>query len=287
MNVSRMTRRIAVSGVATAIAAGALVGASSTAANAAFEATSTYTCNVGGNSVPMSLTASVPLLPPTANAGTLIPANLLDVSTVLTIPATVAGQLGTAGVTGGSVQDFGMLVGDTLAPAPLANVAFGAPNLDGSVPATASAKNAQFVLPSAGTYDITLPKAFTFTPMTAAGPLPFTVPCTTEAPAKLSSVVLAKNGSTTDATAPAQIRKGTVAKVTSVVSSINDGTPAPTGKIVAKLGTKTVGTGTVKAGKAVMKIAKLPVGKDKLKIKYLGDAYTAPSGDSLVVKVVR
>ena len=25
-----------------------------------------------------------------------------------------------------------------------------------------------------------------------------------------------------------------------------------------------------------MKIAKLPVGKDKLKIKYLGDAYTAP-----------
>ncbi len=56
---------------------------------------------------------------------------------------------------------------------------------------------------------------------------------------------------------------------------------------MAKLGTKTVGTGTVKAGKAVMKIAKLPVGKDKLKIKYLGDAYTAPSGDALVVKVVQ
>ena len=180
-----------------------------------------------------------------------------------------------------------MLVGDTLAPAPLTNVAFGAPNLDGSVPATADSKNAQFTLPAGGTYDITLPKSFTFTPSTASGPLPFGVPCTTDAPAKLSSVVLNLNGSTTDAKAPTQIRKGTVAKVTSTVASVNDGTPAPTGKIVAKLGTKTVGTGTVKAGKAVMKIAKLPVGKDKLKIKYLGDAYTAPSSDSVVIKVVR
>jgi len=286
MNVSRMGRRLATAGVASALAAGALVGASTTAANAAFEGTSTYTCNVAGTPVPMPMTASVPILLPTANAGMIIPPNLLDVSTVLTIPAAVAGQLTTLGVTGGTVQDFGMLVGDSPAPAPLTLTGL-TPNADGSVAAAAAGKNAQFTLPAAGTYDITLPKSFTFVPSTASGPLPFSVPCTTDAPAKLSSVVLNKNGSVTDATAPAKIRKGTTAKVTSTVASVNDFTPAPTGKIVAKLGTKTVGTGTVKAGKAVMKIAKLPVGKDKLKIKYLGDSYTAPSGDTVVINVVR
>jgi hypothetical protein len=283
-----MGRRLATAGIASALAAGALVGASTTAANAAFEGTSTYTCNVAGTPVPMPMTASVPILPPTANAGMIIPPNLLDVSTALTIPAAVASQLGTLGVTGGTVNDFAMLIGDAgSAPAPLTVTGFAAGTEVGSLIATATGKNSQFSLPAAGTYDITLPKTFTFTPTTAAGPLPFTVPCTTDAPAKLSSVVLNKNGSITDATAPAKIRKGTTAKVTSVVSSVNDFTPAPTGKIVAKLGTKTVGTGTVKAGKAVMKVAKLPVGKDKLKIKYLGDSYTAPSGDTVVIKVVR
>ncbi len=75
--------------------------------------------------------------------------------------------------------------------------------------------------------------------------------------------------------------------MTSVVSSLNDGTPAPAGKIVAKLGKKTVGKGTVKAGKAVMKLAKMPVGKNKVLVKYLGNGYTSPSKDKLVVKVVK
>ncbi len=58
MNVSRMTRRIAVSGVATAIAAGALVGASSTAADAAFGADATYTCDLAGTPAQLPVTAT-------------------------------------------------------------------------------------------------------------------------------------------------------------------------------------------------------------------------------------
>jgi hypothetical protein len=289
MNVSRTVGRLATAGVATALAAGALVGASSTAANAAFEATSTYTCNVAGNDVPMPMTVSVPILPPTANAGTTIPGNLLDVSTALTIPAAVASQLGTLGVNGGKVDNFAMLVGDQgTAPAPLTVTGF-APGTDaGSLVATATGKNALFTLPKAGTYDISLPKSFTFVPSTAAGPLPFSVPCTTDAPAKLSSVTLAKNGSVTDATGKSKVAKGKSAKVTSVVSSINDGTPAPSGKIVAKMGKKTVGTGKLNdAGKAVMKLAKMPVGKHKITVKYLGDDYTDASQDVLNIKVVK
>jgi len=287
MIVSRTARRLSAAGVATAFAAAGLVGASSTAANAAFEATSTYTCNVLGTPVDMPLTASVPILPPTANAGTTLPANLLAVTTTLTIPSGVASQLATAGVTGGTVSDFGMLIGDQgSAPAPLTVTSL-TPNQDGSVVAAASGKNSVFTLPKAGTYDITLPKAFTFVPSSDAGPLPFPVSCTTAAPSKLSSVRLDKNASTTTAKAPAKVRKGTAAKVTTTVASLNDGTKVPTGKVVAKLGSKTVGTGTLSAGKAVLKLAKLPLGKDKVVLKYAGDAYTAASKTTSVIKVVR
>ena len=77
------------------------------------------------------------------------------------------------------------------------------------------------------------------------------------------------------AKAPATIRKGTAAKVVTTLASLNDGTPVPTGKVVAKLGTKTVGTGTLSNGKAVLKLVKLPVGKDKVSVKYAGDGFTA------------
>ena len=63
MNVSRMTRRHRRLGVATAIAAGAMVGASSTAANAAIGADTTYTCDIAGTPAQLPVHVDVPLLP--------------------------------------------------------------------------------------------------------------------------------------------------------------------------------------------------------------------------------
>src|SRR6476619_468622 len=141
MNVSRIRRRLVVSGVATALAAAGLVGASTTAANA-FEGTTTYTCDVLGTPVPMTMTATVPVLPPTANAGMIIPGNLLDVSTALTVSEAVATMLVGAGVTGGTVDDFAMLIGDKgSAPAPLTVTSF-APGDAGALIANAAGKNA-------------------------------------------------------------------------------------------------------------------------------------------------
>ncbi|WP_344145851.1 Ig-like domain repeat protein [Nocardioides koreensis] len=282
-----MTRRIAVSGVATAIAAGALVGASSTAANAAIGADATYTCDVAGNPAQLPVHVDVPLLPGSANAGTMIPAGLLQATTTVGIPAEVAAILGAYQVTGGTIDDFGMLVGDTTAPAPLTFSSFAAGTDPGSLVASTLGVNQVFALPKAGTYDITLPKAFTFMPTTAAGPLGVPVACTSDAPGKLASIRIDKNASATTAKAPAKITKGSVAKVTTKVASLNDATPVPTGKVVAKLGSKTVGKGTLKAGKAVLKLAKLPLGKDKVVLKYAGDAYTAASKTKSVIKVVK
>ena len=120
--------------------------------------------------------------------------------------------------------------------------------------------------------DISLPKSFTFVPSTAAGPLPFSVPCTTNAPAKLSSVTLAKNGSVTDATGKSKVAKGKSAKVTSVIiwASTRARRRPRARNWCAKMGKKTVdGTGKLNdAGNAVMKRAKVPeVGKHKISVQ--------------------
>jgi len=287
MNVSRMTRRIAVSGVATAIAAGALVGAASTAANAV-TADGSYTCTIPGmDPAVFPLHLDVPILPPTANAGTLIPAGLLQATTTLTIPASAAGALGTYGVTGGTISDFGMLVGSTTAPAPLTFTSFTDGTEVGSKVASTQGSNTPFSLPKAGTYDVTLPAAFSFVPTTANGPLPISVPCTTATPTKLASIRLDKNLTSMAAKAPTSIKKGSAAKVVTTLASLNQGTPVPTGKVVAKLGTKTVGTGTLSNGRAVLKLVKLPVGKDKVSVKYAGDGFTAANKVPVTIKVTR
>ncbi|HXH77596.1 Ig-like domain repeat protein [Nocardioides sp.] len=59
---------------------------------------------------------------------------------------------------------------------------------------------------------------------------------------------------------------------------------AATGKIVVKLGTKTVGKGTVKAGKVVLKLKKLKKGKNKLTAVYAGDSKFV--GSKLKFKIV-
>ena len=294
MNVSRMTRRIAVSGVATAIAAGALVGASSTAANAAW-GTNDYACVVplvGAQT--FSMKVDVPLLDSVPALAAGVPFNEGDldvfnggtpvVNLAIGIPATVAPTVDGLGVTGLDSADLGLGFGP--GSVPMKRFALGefTDGDAGSRVMHATATNGAFSTPRAGAYDITMPKAFTMVLHTTnAGDVPIT--CSTDTPATIKHFTITKNGSSTVAKAPTKVTRGTPAKVSTLVSSVFG--PVPTGKVVAKLGSKTVGTGTLSAGKAVMKVAKLPVGKDTLKIKYLGDGFTAPSADSLVIKVVR
>lgn len=287
MNVSRMTRRIAVSGVATAIAAGAMVGAATTAANAV-TGDGDYTCDIAGTPASLSVHVDVPILPPTANAGTMIPAGLLQATTTVDIPLATAGILSAYHVNGGTIDDFGMMIGGTKAPAPLAFNGFTAGTETGSLVASTLGVNQVFSLPKAGTYDVTLPAAFTFMPSTANGPLGVPVACTSAAPGKVGSGIrIDKNLTTMMAKSPASIRKGSAAKVVTTLASLNDGTPVPTGKVVAKLGTKTVGTGTLSNGKAVLKLVKLPVGKDKVSVKYAGDGFTAANKLPVTIKVTK
>ena len=280
MNLRSLSARAALVGATTALVAGGLVVATNTSANAA-ETTGTYTCAVpilGNQTFPLMV--SVPLLPPTAPAGFPVDPGLLSYSSTITVPASAAGPLASFGVVGGTIDDFAMSVGSTVVNAPGTYTA-NAAGSDGSVVMDGTGANEAFNLPAAGTYDVKLPASYTFTPMTASGPLQIggqtvNIPCTTDAPATLGSVTLTKQVSTMTAKAK---KTSTGYKVTALVS--NEYT-SPTGKVTTKVGSKKF-SAPINNGKAVLKLPKSAKGKS-LTLKYGGDAYSAPTSTKVTPK---
>jgi PKD repeat protein len=77
-----------------------------------------------------------------------------------------------------------------------------------------------------------------------------------------------------------------------VKATVTTASAVPAGTVQVFLGSKLLGTGTLKSGKVTIKISakkakKLKVGKNTLTVKYLGSATVAPSQVALVVKVVK
>ncbi len=106
---------------------------------------------------------------------------------------------------------------------------------------------------------------------------PVTVRAATPAPATKASTKLAE-------TYKASYAKGAVIK--GKVKVKESATGAATGKVVIKLGTKTVGKGTVKNGIAVIKLTKpLKKGKNKLLAKYAGNSAFAASKLKFVITI--
>jgi hypothetical protein len=269
MNLRRLTARTAIAGVTTALAAGALVGISTTAANAV-ENTSSYVCSLGGSAVgTFSLKISTPVIPATATAGQSFPAGLLNLDAVVTIPAGVAGALPPA-VDGGKAPDYAGKLGTTKLNAPLV---FGAPQMqdDGSATMTGTGAVGAFTLPKAGTDKVQLPAAFTFIP-TASGTdvTAFTLNCASDAPGNLGTVKVTKG----DATVKPKAKKVKKGYALTVAVTRSDSTIKPTGKVTAKFGKKKV-TKPLKKGKAVLTLPKAAKGK-KVTITYSGDGYNKP-----------
>lgn len=290
MNVSRMGRRLATAGIASALAAGAMVGAGSTAANAVDSTktgTSTYTCTfpmIGDQQVPVDIT-----IPNVSGAFPTIPAGLplgmgsLNASYVFHANPTVAALL--PQVTGLGSSDLSLLLGSNVVK--VANLALGTPTPGtepGSLDIPGTGTNGDFSVPGAGVYDLTLPQTFHLTGSSALGAV--NVPCTTATPAVLDTLTVVKNDSFTALKAPAQIAKGKVAKL---VATITGGANIATGKVVFKDGSTKLGTATVDStGKAVYKAKGLSVGKHKITAAYSGDDFRNKSkSPASVVKVVK
>jgi hypothetical protein len=284
MKFSRFASRLAVGGVSAALATAGLVGVTGTSASAA-PVTTNYSCTNPLGSFPGAVTVDIALLPSTAPAGFPVPAGLLSFNSSFTVDSTTAGVLDTLDVTGAKSDDFSAAFGSTQAKAP---VVWNTPS-GGPPPTTFSGKgaNAAFTLPAAGTYTVSMPKAFTVIATKADGSTAATALCTQANPNPLGTITLSKQASTVKGKAPKSAKVGTVVTVKGKVTNeyVKTGGPAATGKLVIKDGKKTVAKGKVgKNGKFKIKVKGLKAGSHKLVVTYKGDKYTA-KGKSKAIKL--
>ena len=284
MKFANLASRVAVGGVATALATAGLVAATGTTASAA-PVSSTYTCVTPIGPITAAVTVDIALLPPTAPAGFPVAAGLFSFKSNLTIDNATAGALAGAGVTGAKSDDFGTAFGDTVAKAPV--VWTGPPTSDATHTTFAGkGANSAFLLPKAGSYTVAMPKTFTLIATNSSGGTVASAACTTTAPATIGNIVLEKQSSKVKANAPKSVKKGAVLSVKGKVTNdyVKTGGPEATGKVIVKDGKKKVGTAKLKKGKFTVKVKGLAVGSHKLTVQYKGDSYTN-KGKSKVLKV--
>lgn len=285
MNLRTIASRAAVAGVSTALAAGALVGATATTANAV---DSDYTCAVpllGDKTFPMTVDAFIPAQAPT---GTTIPDGLLTMTASITAPADVAGMLGNFKVDGAKILDYAMKAGPMSVPAAL-TLSEPVTHDDGSATFSGSGTNAKFTTPAPGKYAVKLPGAFTLTPTVQGEPLvfggsPITVSCSNAAPATLTTVTITKQSATMTAKGPKTVKKG---KPAVIVATVKGAKLTATGKVVAKEGKKALGSAALKKGKATLSLKKLKPGKHTITVSYAGDKFTAAAKSVKVTFTVK
>jgi hypothetical protein len=296
MTFTTISKRLAATGAATALAAGALVGASTTAAHAA-PIENEYFCDGPTTDFPLTLDSDIPALAsiPEISAGFDVQAGFLDtlggVTNTVTVPSAVIDGLAGFGITRVEAPDFAGSFGPVSVGVSGvgADVADAQDNGDGTDSFTANGSNKAFEVPAAGTYDLLGPESITLVGKNDAGDTVLTAICPLadgETNGSYGTVLVNKNDSTTTGKpAKKSFKKGTAAKVKVTVSAANE---TPGGKVLLKKGTKTLDKGNLNdMGKAVLSTKALKVGKNKLTIVYKGDGYTNPDNGSVVVKVVR
>lgn len=288
---TRRTRLVRAA-LGAALVGGALVGVTTSAAQAAVAGTAVYDCTTPlGSTVPVPVTVAADALPTTAPAGLDVPAGAFPVDLSVLIPAAFGDTLGFLGVTGvgGSSNDLGFGLGDATVPlrgvtVPSTPVVTGQDTVL-SVPTSTGA----FTTPDAGTYPITMPDAFTFDALSQLG-LPLgTLECALAAgqDATIGSLETTKQASTTRARAvKAKVPAGKKPVISVTVVPETGGTPD--GTVVVTKGTKTLGTGTLgDTGKARIALPKMKPGRYKVAVQYAGDGATEASATTASFTVVR
>jgi hypothetical protein len=291
-------RQIAVAGVSTAIAAGALVGATGAPANAVVTGNADYTCTIPGSPAPVPLNVGVSGDIPVSSlpAGTKIDGLQIPMDATLTVPAAMATYLKTTyGVNhvSTSSDDFAFELGT--ASIPVEGLATAEPvevvtNEDLVLPNKGVITEVS--VPGPGEYFISLPNDFntliaTDSPSEQAQNLPAACTLNPGEDPKVTPFTVTKQGATVALKAPAKVKKGKALKINTTVKGAN--LPA-TGKVTAKnfKTGKTLATGKLKKGKALLSVKSLKkTGTYYIDVLYGGDKNTAPSQASLVVKVTK
>lgn len=268
MKLRHTTARLAVAGSAVALMAGGLVATTGVAANADTGSAS-YNCTNGFTPdilpLEVSVGADLSALPPLPT-GFAAPAGALPITVDFTLSPEVVNGLIANGITsaGAASEDMKLPFGNTQVPLAGVSVAPVSLTADTETVLTAEAANGAFKLPSPGTdIPVKMPASFSATSI-----LPIPIDCTLvgESPT-ISQLTVIKQTPTLVAKAPKSIKKGATLKVTATLTA----NVPPTGKVVAKEGSKTLGNATLKGGKATISIKGLKPGTHSIMVSYAGD----------------
>jgi hypothetical protein len=293
MKFTTPARRVLAASAVSALAAGALVTTTTTSASAAPIANE-YLCDASTD-FPLFLNSDIPIIAAVeANgigAGYDVPAEFLEIANTVTVPTAVLDTLSGLGITRVDAPGFaGTFGGKTIGVDGVgAEIATATENDNGTSTFQADGVNSAFEVPAAGTYDVVSPETISLQAKNSSGTVVTTVNCVLaegETAGSYATVGVYKNDSTSNAkTTKRQFKKGTAAAVRVKVLAENE---TPSGKVLLKKGTKTLAKANLNDnGVAVLKTKALRVGKTKLTTVYKGDAYTKPSKDTVIVKVVR
>lgn len=288
MNFARISKSLAVAGVTSAMAAGVLVGVTTTSANAE-TGSAVYNCTVAGTTLPVNITLDAAL--PVSAWLTHAPVPIsVPITGALTVPAAVIGGLGSFGIdqVGFEKNDFGLMLGTSKIGLDGFAAPRTAPPATGDMIFPLTLSTQLFSMPDAGSYHIQMPTSFTTDLLThsATGDSAFTaVPCTID-PTAVRDIVpftVDKQTATMKATGPkTAVKQGRVAKV---VAKLTGEAIPPTGKVVAKDGAKALGSAKLTKGVATFSFKTLKPGIHKISLSYAGDKNTMGIAKASVVTV--
>jgi hypothetical protein len=285
-------RAAALAGTATVLAAGALVGVATTAAQAADPAGVGYNCHNAAFNADVPVLVGATGFPSELTAGESVPAG--DVPVTFTLTREVIDGMNAKGINqvGVSSKDLALAVGSTSVGLTGVNVAKAATPATGDMVMAAPSKNAEFAAPVAGTYDLKLPSTFTGTVDTNLAPLAVTCTILDASTATIGSTTVTGDGepgpvmqdSTTSVKAPAKVKQG---KAVNLAVSVSAEVPA-TGDVTAVEKGKELGSATLVDGSAKITVKGLKPGTHKITVSYGGDEATnASSSKAVKVKVVK
>ena len=278
MTIPAMSKRLAATGVATALTAGALVSGTAGPAVAAVSGGATYTCTVPLLNVPVDIpvTVSSDHLPTAVLADFGVPAGLVPVGGTMEITSLLtllAAHLPGVSTLGANLPGFSMLMGGTAVPVPL-----GAPVGPVNALTALTGSVGGFKTPaSAGSYDLELPGSFDLQPAGLPIPLP-AMPCVLKdgEDAKVGRIEVNKQ---TSALAAKAVKRGKAVKASVVRQDAN----AATGKVAVFAKGKKVATKALTDGKATLKLTKVK-GVRKVVVKYLGNRSTQAAKKTVTLR---
>lgn len=285
MNLRRITSRTAALGAATALGATALVGLTATSATAA-TVENTYVCvvpNLFEGSFDLTVEGALPV--DAFYASAIVP-SMLNVKAAAPVAAETAELLTSLGVTGLVAKDFAFDMGSAKVPVPLqGNFTSG----DEGTVWNATGTNEPFTTPAPGTYDVTMPEAFSMTTLqgeTEAVALSCEIAEGQEPQAIAADFMLGQQATATSAS-NVKVKQGKKAVIKAKVTSTTWEDSALGGKAVAKKGKKTLATAKVnKKGVAKLNLGKkLKPGKHKITVTYTGNESFSESSTTVTVTV--